>query len=190
MKRRFERMVALDAAQEIVDLIKGTCDRIQIAGSIRRHKPTVGDIEILYVPKFKACGQMTFDAKDTQSLQNLTDFVLEEAIHKGILRKRLNENGHEMWGEKNKLALHVESGIPVDLFSTTITNWWVSLVIRTGGKATNIELATAAQRHGFKLQPYKDGFLHRRTGKIIHCDSEEEVFRTVGLPCLPPEQRK
>lgn len=47
-----------------------------------------------------------------------------------------------MWGEKNKLAVHVRTGIPVDFFAATEANWWNYLVCRTGGEQNNIAIAS------------------------------------------------
>ena len=65
-----------------------------------------------------------------------------------MLRRRLSKTGAEAWGPKNKLAVHVESGIPVDLFATSAESWWNYLVCRTGPAASNIAIAQAALAGG------------------------------------------
>lgn len=50
------------------------------------------------------------------------------------------------WGDKNKLAIHIPSGIHVDFFATTERAWHNYLVCRTGGAENNIAISTAAQK--------------------------------------------
>ena len=68
----------------------------------------------------------------------------------------------------------------VDIFSSDEECWWVSLVLRTGGKVTNQRIATAALRMGYRFHAYGSGFT-TPDGEII-CRSEREVFEAVGLP--------
>lgn len=151
----------------------------------------VGDIEIIYVPKFGA----SVDPQDMfgHSVQaNLTDSCFDKLINLGILKKRFNVNGQEIWGDKNKLALHVSSGIPIDLFSTSHDAWFNYLVCRTGGAENNVAIASAAQRIGWKWNPYDVGF-SRPSGcglEVQKVKSEEDVFDFVKLPFLEPWERK
>jgi DNA polymerase/3'-5' exonuclease PolX len=161
-------------AEEIMGLLDRVCDRKEIAGSIRRRKPDVGDIEILCVPKFEG----SFDCLD-RGVQGL--------IFQGILTYRLNKLGRKVYGPKNKLMLHVPSGIGVDIFSTIEDCWPVSLVVRTGGKQTNLLIATAALQKGYQFHAYGSGFTTPQ-GEIV-CHSEREVFEAVGLPYREPWER-
>jgi len=63
-----------------------------------------------------------------------------------ILAMRLNKRGSRTYGPKNKLMVHLPSGIGVDIFSTDEECWPVSLVVRTGGETTNKRIAMAAIR--------------------------------------------
>lgn len=160
------------------------CERIEIAGSIRRGKPEVGDIEIVYIPKMGTVRDGLFDTKEVSRV----DLLLQALLDSGVLAKRRNVNGSEMWGTKNKLALHCASGIPVDFFATTEEAWFNYLVCRTGGAENNTRVAMAAQDKGWKWNPYGPGFTddHRRT---IRVSSEREVFELLGLRYLEPEER-
>lgn len=183
----------MEVAGALYKVLAPFCNRIEIAGSLRRKLAYVGDIEILYIPKLALAPQGFFEAilnGESPETKNMADYAILQLVSTGILAKRKNVNGSEIWGESNKLAVHVASGIPVDLFATTLERWAVSLVIRTGGKQTNIDLAMAAKRQGLKLHPYGDGYTNRRTGEHIRCRSETDVFSAVGLRCVPPSQRK
>jgi len=161
-------------AEEIMGLLDGSCDRMEIAGSIRRRKPDVGDIEILCIPRFEG-GADSLDRR------------VQGLMFQGILAYRLNKLGRKVYGPKNKLLLHVPSGIGVDIFSTTEECWAVSQVVRTGGKATNQRIATAALNKGYKFHAYGSGFTTPQ-GEII-CRSEREVFEAVGLSYREPWER-
>lgn len=161
------------------------CERCEVAGSIRRGKPEVSDCELLYIPRFQ-------DRPDglllTQRV-NLADECLDAMLKAGELAMRPSIAGVTAWGPKNKLGVHVETGIPADFFATTEANWWVSLVIRTGSKDTNLELTTSAQRLGRSLLAYGSGVKKLATGEILEAHSEEEVFQLCGVPYKPPEAR-
>ena len=168
----------LEKAQAIAEKIKAvlesSCERIVIAGSIRRQKPDVGDIELLCIPKYVA-GVDQLDAK------------IQTMIHFYMLGYRLNKLGSKVYGPKNKLLVHLPSGIGLDIFSTDAQCWWVALVIRTGPKESNVAIAMAAQRKGWRLKAYGDGF-DTTTGHLT-CHSEREVFEAVGLPYLNSWER-
>ena len=161
-------------AEEIMGLLDGSCDRKEIAGSIRRRKPDVGDIEILCIPRFEG-GADSLDRR------------VQGLMFQGVLALRLNRLGRKVYGPKNKLMVHVPSGIGVDIFSTTEECWPVSLVVRTGGKQTNIRISMAAQERGYQFHAYGSGF-STANGEIV-CHSEQEVFEAVGLPYQAPEER-
>ncbi|MBA7537414.1 hypothetical protein ES705_29681 [subsurface metagenome] len=108
-------------------------------------------------------------------------------IYFDMLGYRLNKLGRKVYGPKNKLMVHIPSGIGVDIFSTTAECWPVALVVRTGGKVTNQRIATAALRKNYRFHAYGSGFSTPR-GEII-CYSERQVFETVGLVYHEPWRR-
>lgn len=182
-KPRWPYEAAMEVARELVGLLEPTCDRIQIAGSLRRRKPMVGDVEIVYVSRVEMRRDGLFDSESV----SLADETLLSLIDQGVLERRLNANGRQMWGDWNKFAVHVATGIPVDFFRTNETSWWNYLVCRTGPGASNVRIADTAQRLGLKWNPYGPGFSRGRD--ILVMSSEQEVFETVGLPYLEPEER-
>lgn len=162
-------------AEEVVKRLAPHCQRIEVAGSIRRRKPYPNDIELLCIPKYVA----GVDQLDRE---------IGALFIQRILEFRLNKLGRKVYGPKNKLLLHRESGVGVDIFSTTEECWPVALVVRTGGKITNQRIAMAALRKGYQFHTYGSGF-STPNGEIV-CHSEREVFETVGLPYQEPEERR
>lgn len=185
-KPRFPRAIGLVVAAEICAALKPVCKKLIIAGSLRRGKPTIGDVEILYVGEF----EIRQDPNDMfASINvNLADEAIASLEKSGVLERRKNVNGSEMYGPKNKLMRHVASGIPVDLFSTTTENWFVSLVIRTGSKETNLKLTTGAQKLGCSLNAYGSG-LTLEDGRVMPAMSEQHVFKLCGVHYLEPHER-
>jgi DNA polymerase/3'-5' exonuclease PolX len=183
-KQKFPRAAAMKVAREICLRLADDCVRLELAGSLRREKQEVGDVEILYIPDFKTEKDGLFDTKQV----NRADEVLAHLLETGIIAKRRNVNGSEMWGEKNKLAVHVASGIPIDFFCTSEKNWWVSLVVRTGSKETNLRLTTGAIKLGRTLNAYGCG-VAESDGNVIPATSEQHVFQLCGVPYLEPINR-
>ena len=183
---KFARSVALEAARELCWVLKEVCvcGRIICAGSLRREKEQVGDVELLYIPEFATERAGLFDTERV----NLVDRKLADLLAAGVLGKRRNVNGAETWGTKNKLAFHCASGVPVDLFEATQANWFNYLVCRTGGARSNVEVASAAQRKGWKWNPYGPGFTDQH-GAIVPVTCERDVFDLMGLPYREPRDR-
>jgi len=184
-KKRWPRDIALNVAEELVQVLQPVCARIQIAGSLRRRRDVVGDIEILYVAKTRPERDGLFDVVEF----DLAEDCIARMLACGALLKRPSVKGTFAWGSKNKLGIHRGSGIPVDLFATTEAAWFNYLVCRTGPADSNKRIAMTAQKQNYTWHPYGEGFENNSTGKIFPMHSEEEVFAFVGLPFARPEDR-
>lgn len=182
-KVRYPRAAAVAVARELVAALREACEpeRLIVAGSLRRRKAEVGDVELVYVSR---C-EVRRDPADMFAMKRveLVDLVVGRLEREGVLEKRTNARGSVMFGEKNKLVRHVRSGIPVDLFAATEFSWWNYLVCRTGPGESNIRIASAAKERGWKWNPYGPGFTRMEgLGMERHqVHSEREVFEFVGL---------
>jgi DNA polymerase/3'-5' exonuclease PolX len=170
-RKAVELGLAKAIAEQLKTRLQVACHRIEIAGSVRRQKPDVGDIELLVIPR-----------------GNMLEKELHDMMMENVLAMRLNKRGNRAYGPKNKLMVHLPSGIGVDIFSTDEQCWPVALVVRTGGEKTNRRIAMAAIRMGWHLKAYGWGFATPQ-GEVV-CHSEREVFEFVGLTYLPPEKRE
>jgi DNA polymerase/3'-5' exonuclease PolX len=186
-EQRYPWPQAWIVAEEICDRLRAGCSRIVIAGSLRRRRPDVGDIEILYIPVIYTAP----DPKDLFAVQtvNSADIRIRAMEAGGILDRRLNFLGRQAYGPKNKLVRHIASGIPVDLFAATEENWFNYLVCRTGPADLNTRICMAAKEKGWKWNPYGAGYSNA-AGEIQRMDSEAAVFSFVGMEYLEPERRK
>jgi DNA polymerase/3'-5' exonuclease PolX len=165
---------AREIAEDLKHRLEPGCDRVKVAGSIRRQKSDPKDIELLAIPKY-------------DGLVDMLDREIQTLMLEGILDCRLSKRGHRVYGPKNKLMLHIPTGIGVDIFSTDEVCWPVALVVRTGGKKTNKRIATTAIRRDYRFHAYGSGFSTPQ-GYIV-CHSEREVFEVVDLPYLEPWER-
>jgi DNA polymerase/3'-5' exonuclease PolX len=186
-KRRWPRATGLEVAEQVLALLAPACERIAVAGSLRRGKPDVGDVEVIYIPRVVRWP----DPADmfAEMEVNLAEMLIVDGLGIGFLMKRLNAEGREAWGPKNKLARHVQTGMPVDLFAATEANWFNYLVCRKGPAESNGAIASEAQRRGWKWNPYGSGFSRGGHDDIEFeersMDSEAAVFRFVGLAAPP-----
>jgi DNA polymerase/3'-5' exonuclease PolX len=184
MKTKYPRREAMEVAAALCEELEPYTHRIVVAGSLRRMKEFVGDIEILFVPMFETRKR---DLLDIETFDSASEQI-DRMVRNGILFKRPNAKGGFSWGAKNKLAVH-RSGIPVDLFTATHANWYNYMVCRTGPGDSNIRICNAAIAKGWKWCPYGDGFERPGTGEKHIVTSEKEVFDFVGLPYNEPHKR-
>lgn len=172
-------------AQELLDLLRPACERVEIAGSIRRWAPTVGDIELLCItrPGLAVQASMFGDVPSPA----LLDARLDELLAAGVLAKRPNRNGSYTYGAQNKLLLHKKSGVPVDVFSTTAENWGMALFVRTGCAEWNVGAMSAFLKRGMRGHAY--GGVTTAAGSQVPCPNEQDVFTLLGWPWTEPPVR-
>lgn len=190
-KVRWPHGEALAVAEELVERLRPYCERILICGSLRRKKPTVGDVEIVYVSRW-APGRVATDMFAAALPINLVDECLEVLLLGQVIGKRVNAKGSRMWGPKNKYGRHLPTGIPVDFFEAQESSWWNYVVCRTGGEKNNTRIAGLAKQIGWKWHPYGTGFERSSgpdRGRFHVVSSEREVFDFVRVPYLEPEER-
>lgn len=159
------------------DLMPG-CERIEIAGSVRRRKPEVGDLELVAVPKPRAnlFGEPTHGT--------LLDPILERLCERGELT---NLKG----GEKYKqFAVAAPACCHLDLFLTTADQWGLILLIRTGPADFSKRFVTQRRLGG--LLPDD---LHVNGGRLwrgmvaLPTPDERGLFELAGLTWVEPWER-
>lgn len=178
---------AKNLAERIIETMQPYCQRAAIAGSIRRQKTEVKDIEIVAIPKF---GQ----AKDlfAQELENLLygwalQIEAENRIHwikpgvAELVRWPIKEDGKYWRG------LLVKAGIKLDLFLTTPETWGVTFLIRTGSAEFSQRMVgKECWRTGYKFQ---EGKLFDPNGQFVATPEEQDVFNALGVEWIEPEAR-
>lgn len=152
-------------AQHVVALLRPYCHRIQIAGSLRRQKAWVKDIEIVAIP----------NPYDTGLFESgIATVVNQWEKVKGELPCKYTQR-------------ILPEGIKLDLFFATHKNWGLILAIRTGSaKFSHRVLATRWVRRGYHSE---NGILYLN-GHEVAVPEEEDLFRIVELPFIDPSRRE
>lgn len=147
----------------LINIISPYCERIEIAGSVRRESPYVKDIEIVLIPT------------KASKLFNVLGLHLLKTI--GDIRYLKD-------GDKYKQFFY--RGIKIDLFVAHSDNWGYILAIRTGSaEFSHNTLATGWVKKGYKGE---NGFLTRQ-GNIIPVREEIDLFKLIGVEYVEPKKR-
>ncbi|WP_030409984.1 DNA polymerase/3'-5' exonuclease PolX [Streptomyces sp. NRRL S-1448] len=155
---------AMELAEQIVAELSGIrgCRRCTYAGSLRRMRETIGDIDILVAAE-RSAPFMTALAE--------LPYTAEVIAH----------------GEK-KTSIRTTKGLQVDLRVLPPVSWGAGLQYFTGSKAHNIRTRAIAVRHKLKLSEY--GLFHAKSGEMITSETEEGIYDRLGLPWIPPTLRE
>lgn len=180
-------------ADELVELLSPVCERIEIAGSIRREQEDVGDVDLLCIPRFSAGprpGALMLDLFEPEPTvhRNLLDERCAELLALGLFEHRLDVNGRKSWGSSLKKAIY--RGLALDICSATAETWGYWLAVRTGPADFSRRLVTD-RRYPGGLCPhhlhFKGGRLRRRdTEETLDTPDEIELFHALGVMYLPP----
>lgn len=184
-KTKHPRAAAIAVAKEVQALIEPHCERLIFAGSLRRRKALVGDVEVLYIPKTET---RKIDLIKSAEIDLVAE-ALRQALDAGIIAPRRGRDNLTRWGDSNKLAIHCPSGIAVDFFRADEERWANMLVNRTGSAANNIDICLAAQAKQWTWQPYGAGFFDEANRRVIRAATERDVYELVGLPYREPWER-
>ena len=173
-------------AAELVELLTGYCERIEIVGSIRRRTATVGDIELLMIPTTEEDLQYDlFGEVIARPLLNVLDIHLDTLLAEGVLGQREPRR----WGPRYKAATY--RGFAVDLFSAIEpAQWGVLQVIRTGPAKFSHRLVTSEKQGGWCPEGcrfWSGAFW--RNGELLITPTERDVFAAVGRDYVPPDAR-
>jgi DNA polymerase/3'-5' exonuclease PolX len=179
-------MLAL--ARELMTLFADVCERVEIAGSIRRKKVMCSDIELVIIPKIRHGG--LFEETTAGSGINLQFERVRELVASGVLADRLDKNDRPARGERFQRMLF--KGIPVDLFCVLPpAQWGVVFMIRTGPAEFNKRVVTPWAEGGKVLSAglsFSEGQLIDRK-RPVSTPEEIDVFRAIGLKWIEPEDR-
>jgi DNA polymerase (family 10) len=157
-------------AEQILDELRPHCTRIEVAGSIRRRRPVVGDIDLV--------------------IQTDTPMAVRERI--------LSSAAEIVTNGKQTLIVTLSNGVKIDAWFAhpdqpelfvpgRPCNWGSLLLCRTGSAEFNVWLCQLARRSGLHWRPH-DGLF--RGNHCLASDTEEAIFDALRLPFIPPEKRE
>ena len=179
-------------AENLVEQMRPFCERVEIAGSVRREQAECRDIEIVAIPKIET-------ATVTVGLFGETAEVTKNLLHEWAI----SPEKRDMWikpgtsethawspkadGKYWRALLNTEAGeIKLDLFLCGERNWGAILLIRTGSAEFSQAVVTHAKNIG---RPCKDGFFHQ-SGVPVETLEEARVFEMLGLEYVEPALRR
>ena len=185
---------AMHVAEKIISELAPFCDHVEIAGSLRRRRETVKDIEILAIPRLGPqptdLFKQPFGIRDDY-LMNYLATALNMPAPMWTLRP--SKVGGTSFGNLNKLLVY-RSGLPqcpeiaVDVFTGTVENWGRDLWIRTGPAAWNTACAARAQVMGMQMHAYGPSSFTRDSLPVC-CPTEEDFARVLEITPPPPTAR-
>lgn len=156
--------LALDTAEAIVAELSGVtgCRRCDHAGSLRRMRETVGDLDVLVAAE-----------RSEPFMAALCELpATAEVIARG----------------SKKTSIRTAKGLQVDLRVVPPESWGAAMQYFTGSKAHNIRTRTIAVHQGLKLSEY--GLFDAGSGDSLASRTEEEVYARLGLPWIAPTLRE
>lgn len=159
-EQRFKLSVAEEEAEALAAHLRGN-GRVVIAGSYRRRRDTVGDLDILVT-----------------------------SAHGAAVGDRLiaYENVAEVLAHgPSRTTVVLRSGLQVDARAVPGESYGAALLYFTGSKAHNIALRALASRQGWKLNEY--GLFDQDSARIAGA-TEEGVYEALGMAYIPPEMRE
>lgn len=177
---------AQQLANAVRDELAPGCVRIEIAGSIRRRKPDVGDLELVAIPK--RSGGLFDD-------QSALDPILAALEGTGRFRRIKG-------GDKYKQFEVVKAGVKLDLFLCEPETWGCCFLIRTGPASFNERLVLNQRRGGLcpddmafnSLRVWSgarrvDAAVHLEKAVPLETPEEKDVFAALGLAWVEPWRR-
>lgn len=168
-KGRFLLGDILPRVREIYDELKEMpeIEKIDIAGSLRRMKETIGDADFLVILSPKADKEA--------GAKRIMDFF---TAFPGVVK---------IWSKgTTKASVRLEEGFDMDIRVLPPRSYGAALQYFTGSKEHNVALRRVALEKGLKLSEY--GLF--RGSRQLSGESEEEIYRLLGMRWIPPEMRE
>lgn len=159
-------------ADKYLQLLQPYCERIEVAGSIRREKPEVKDIELICIPKLVQTSEDMFQP----TYGRMPQFVQ-------LVNSWTRVKGDPQEGKY--CARDLPEGIRLDLFICTRENWGYQLALRTGPAMFSKGMVNKLREFGYGC----------REGNVYYKDSlhpveeEKEIFRMLRREYVPPRYR-
>lgn len=162
--RRILLGIAYPLSQYVVENLKNKApiDKVEVCGSIRRMKETIGDIDILVTSKNPEKVMDTFTSMD----------IVKEVVARGDTKSTILTN----------------EDIQIDVRVVEPVSFGAAVQYFTGSKQHNVKIRELAIKKGFKVNEY--GVFDAKTDKRICGETEEEVYNILDLPLIPPEMRE
>ena len=177
------------AAAHLVEAFSESCKRIEIAGSIRRRRRLVKDIELVAIPK-RGCGIRQgelFQSDDCNLLKLRIDQMIKDGADIQVVSPGRKHLSSELTDDGKWWGLWLPRiNAPVDIFLCTEETWGVTLAFRTGSAEFNKGLVNRARSIRSRFEGSR---LRDRLGRAVPTPEEDAVFRHLWVKPVPPDGR-
>ncbi len=195
--RRLLLGLAIPVAQRVIDLLTRVAApglKVAYAGSLRRGRDTIGDIDILAAPRDAA--EATLLTETFRSMPGVLG-VISSGETKTSVRVGLGDSLGR-WGRDEALT---GGGVQMDLKLVPPQSWGAAMMYFTGSKEHNVALRGRAGKRGLTLNEYGlfpeddpkrqlDPPQRRGVKPVCPGDTEEAIYKALDLPYIPPECRE
>ena len=193
------REEARRVATTVIDFLKREkcVDRIEIAGSLRRGKAEVHDIELVAIPKYSTDGQQSLTGNRVSTAENLLHTELEWMLKEGIIntdRPRKDQKKNPFGPKYYRINFKyyskkfmLEKEYPIDLFVVLPpAQWGVIYLIRTGSADFSHWIVQQGYKYGIH---FTDGHMEMQN-MVLDTPEENDVFNYLKIPYREPEYRE
>jgi len=160
-------------AFKILGEIEPFCLKAEIAGSIRRRRGVVNDVDFVVLPRPGKTNSWLTIIKTLRSMFDAS--TVKQGDKLAVLNVPFAGKGGQSY-------------VQVDLYRAEPETWGILLLVRTGSKEHNVKLCNLAISKGLRLK-YSVGLVDD-SGLVVAGRSEEDVFAALGLPFIPPGERE
>ncbi|MGM0588063.1 MAG: DNA polymerase/3'-5' exonuclease PolX [Bacteroidota bacterium] len=170
-KEKADQRILLAEALELSEMIteeleqQGDIQKMEVAGSIRRRKETIGDLDILVTA-------------DPDKWESIVDYFTSLDSVQNVLAK----------GKTKSSVVVSHHDRQVDLRLIEKDSWGAALLYFTGSKEHNIHLRQIAKDRGYKISEY--GMFEVDEDKKVAGSTEEEMYKQLKMDWIPPEMRE
>ncbi len=163
-----------EAAARLIAWLTPHAERIAIAGSIRRRRETVGDIDVVVIPRID-------EEKDMWGT-----VIGRRNVTLAEIQRRSSEAGWSLIKDGPEITSVQAGSWQTEFYWATPSNWGSVLLCRTGSPQHNIWVCDEAKRLGGKWHVSVALYLdHQRIG-----DTEEAIYAALGIPFLDPATQR
>jgi len=205
-KTRIRLSEARQLAEAALALLAPYCDRIEVGGSIRRERMSIGDVELVAVPRFGTAfvrdpNDPMFGGCERENT-NLLRNALDDLVADGAMQARLGKDGKAARGDRYQRLVY--RAFALDVFSVLEpAQWGCVFTLRTGPHQFNRWLVTPRPAGALPTSTVMDAgslWIGARDyskkdnpitykGSQILTPTEQSFFDALGIPWIPPHQR-
>lgn len=166
---RFHLDVAETAAEKLRVYLRACpgVDRVITAGSLRRGRETVGDLDLLVTGPACTADQVEAVVEYAAAYPPIVDLIARG---------------------QNKVSFHLRHGLQVDVRMLPEESFGAALQYFTGSRMHNVAIRQRALKLGYTLNEY--ALARLEDGSIVPATSEEQIYEALGLQWIPPEMRE